>query len=623
MSSSARIDELHRKFDENPRRFFAPLANEYRKAGELEQAIALCRAHLPHQAGHISGHIVLAQALFDAGERDESREVFHQALELDPENLIALRYLGDIARDRGDLADARHWYQRVLEVDPRNEEMAELTRQVEREQAAARAVRAPTPMSVPAAEREEPRAPTVEMPAQQERAASGAYAFGDLDIAPSRSPYADDMGVREPDARPDLGRPATTEDGMPAALEWAPLPEEGQAESLWPPARAAEEPQTPDASADPFNAPGASAEDLLREIGGADADSSDRARFTTPSAGREPQLLDLGDLEAAADPFLDDWINPPTEPARDADPFAAGGYAPTPDADRLPSGGDLMLEGVEAEEAREAPAAEFEELSLDVATHPAEEDAEPALAEHDVVIDEAPFADASTTSQAPVELEPPVEMAAPPELELPDEPMPPAPVNESMAEADGWRESAGSLDDDASAEPAPAESAPAAFVTETMAELYLQQGFVQEALDVYRRLLAQRPDDAGLRERIEMLESAPPVRAEPEEEPAHASWSEAMPEPSIEGPTTAEEPEPVFSGPLARDFFASLAARRPAGAEPTGAESAWVEPEHAVHAASRAPGRASSEAATSGASTAIADDDIEAFNAWLEGLRKP
>jgi hypothetical protein len=46
----------------------------------------------------------------------------------------------------------------------------------------------------------------------------------------------------------------------------------------------------------------------------------------------------------------------------------------------------------------------------------------------------------------------------------------------------------------------------AAFVTETMAELYLQQGFLAEALDIYRQLLAQNPDDASLQDRVDQLE---------------------------------------------------------------------------------------------------------------------
>ena len=36
MASTVRIDELKKKFDENPRRYFAPLANEFRKASDIE-----------------------------------------------------------------------------------------------------------------------------------------------------------------------------------------------------------------------------------------------------------------------------------------------------------------------------------------------------------------------------------------------------------------------------------------------------------------------------------------------------------------------------------------------------------------------------------------------------------
>jgi hypothetical protein len=62
------------------------------------------------------------------------------------------------------------------------------------------------------------------------------------------------------------------------------------------------------------------------------------------------------------------------------------------------------------------------------------------------------------------------------------------------------------------ADPDPAVEAGAAdtaqpFVTETMAELYLQQGFREEALDVYRKLLEQNPDDQNIRERVESLAS--------------------------------------------------------------------------------------------------------------------
>src|SRR5437868_8702132 len=117
MAASARIDELRSKFDENPRRYFAPLANEYRKSGDLGTAIAICRTQLRLFPSHMSGHVVLGQALFEAGELTEARTIFSRAVELDPENLIALRHLGDIAREVGEREEARGWYRRVLDAD--------------------------------------------------------------------------------------------------------------------------------------------------------------------------------------------------------------------------------------------------------------------------------------------------------------------------------------------------------------------------------------------------------------------------------------------------------------------------------------------------------------------------
>ena len=107
MSAATRIDELKKRYDENPRRFFAPLANEYRKSGDLEMAITLCQQHLADQPGNMNGQVVYGQALYEAGRFDEAKATFETALTLDPENLIALRHLGDIACTNGANEKAR------------------------------------------------------------------------------------------------------------------------------------------------------------------------------------------------------------------------------------------------------------------------------------------------------------------------------------------------------------------------------------------------------------------------------------------------------------------------------------------------------------------------------------
>jgi len=144
MASSALIDDLLKQFAENPRRVFARLANEYRKRGELDTAIEICRAHVPLQPTYISGYIVLGQALYETGQLAEAQSTFETALGLDPENLIGLRQLGDIARSKGDADGARGWYRRLLEVDPQNDEVEALLRELD---APAVATPAPAPQA--------------------------------------------------------------------------------------------------------------------------------------------------------------------------------------------------------------------------------------------------------------------------------------------------------------------------------------------------------------------------------------------------------------------------------------------------------------------------------------------
>src|SRR5437016_10464273 len=70
--------------------------------------------------------LVFGRGLYQRGRDEEATAVFEAALSLDPENLIALRHLGDIARGAGDPVGARGWYQRVLDADPRNDEIIQL-----------------------------------------------------------------------------------------------------------------------------------------------------------------------------------------------------------------------------------------------------------------------------------------------------------------------------------------------------------------------------------------------------------------------------------------------------------------------------------------------------------------
>ena len=501
MASSARIDELRKKFDENPRRYFAPLANEYRKAGEIEQAISICREYLPQQPGHMSGHIVYGQALFEARQFEEAKTVFETALSLDPENLIALRHLGDIALVLADSEGARSWYRRVLEADPRNEDIQAQLAKLDRA-----ASEAPTPAvggNAVATEPTSSSAATVVMAAvpRPEMAAPAPPAPS----APS-APPAPAVTATSPTAEIVLddvapGAPATAATTPVAADIPLDLPDSSPAPSDKPEAPAFEIAPTAISDADTgAQAPPTGAIEGLESTSAAgDAapvDSFSLDGLETTSMGGEapivPAAPDAPDIPLSAG-------NPPAEEALDLDLGALDATPPAPNegaSSPAAAAAPLDIEIPAEAPPPPAPAADIPSLDFDV---PAVREPEPAPAAPAMALD------LPATEAPEPQSQPQAESAAPepPPMEFLDLGGP-----SSQPTSDAGAPVAGAP----SASEAPETGDP--FATETMAELYLRQGHRDEALRVYKALLAQRPGDAGLAARIRGLEtpSGPTIR---------------------------------------------------------------------------------------------------------------
>jgi cytochrome c-type biogenesis protein CcmH/NrfG len=98
MADLARLDELRRLFAEHPRRYFAPLASALRRAGDPGAAVQVARAQLAEQPEHLTGHVILAQALADVGDLEGARAAFERAHAVDDGNVVALGALVQLAR---------------------------------------------------------------------------------------------------------------------------------------------------------------------------------------------------------------------------------------------------------------------------------------------------------------------------------------------------------------------------------------------------------------------------------------------------------------------------------------------------------------------------------------------
>jgi tetratricopeptide (TPR) repeat protein len=469
-----RLRELQEKFDENPRRYFAPLANEYRKGGQPKRAIEICRAHLAQMPGHMSGQIVFGQSLFEAGEYAEARQVFERALVLDPENLIALRSLGDMSLQNGDTTEARSWYTRLLDADPKDTTVIALVSEID---ASGEATPAEAVPSVPGSD----------------------VAAGDQQI-----PFIADV-QNEATAAAANAQHSETPASPETKTEWtAPQPAASEAPS---PAAAKES-----------------------EIAPPMPSELDSARDVAP-----PMPSELASMrEEVAPPMPSELANAREEDAS-SPPLGLERHYP---AEQL-SQDEIETLGVTAERtplvSRKIEVNEPLVSRRDEAENPLDNWDVPD--QTGVQEDVAPAASASADY---FELNEPAEDAA-------------EPAATEAAPAAGESAFSG-----ASAEP---------FVNETMAQLYLKQGYTQLALQVYHRLAEARPDDQRLKDRIaeiEASERAAPAKVEAPGDSPPPSPTEREP---VESPTRDEpraEPEAVAARqPSVREFFATLGRRRP------------------------------------------------------------
>lgn len=110
-----RIADLKRRLQADPTSIaFAQLAEEHRRAGQLDEAVAVCRDGLLRHPGYLSARITLGRALAERGESADAEHEFELVLRSAPDNLAAIRGLGEICQKRGELDRALAYYRRAM-----------------------------------------------------------------------------------------------------------------------------------------------------------------------------------------------------------------------------------------------------------------------------------------------------------------------------------------------------------------------------------------------------------------------------------------------------------------------------------------------------------------------------
>lgn len=117
MVDHPRILALRRRVQEDPASIaFAQLAEELRRDGANEEAVAVCRAGLAHHPEYLTARVTLGRALVELDRLDQAFNELTYVLDAAPGNLPAIRALAEIYQRRGLMSEALVHYRRALQL---------------------------------------------------------------------------------------------------------------------------------------------------------------------------------------------------------------------------------------------------------------------------------------------------------------------------------------------------------------------------------------------------------------------------------------------------------------------------------------------------------------------------
>jgi tetratricopeptide (TPR) repeat protein len=127
-SAEARIRDLRRRMGQSATSpLFVGLAEEYRAAGHLPEAIRVLEKGLAAHPDYVAARVALGRAYLDADRTDDAAGMFARALALDPANMVSARSLAEIHLSRGEKIEAikRYKLYHALSGDHNVEEIIE------------------------------------------------------------------------------------------------------------------------------------------------------------------------------------------------------------------------------------------------------------------------------------------------------------------------------------------------------------------------------------------------------------------------------------------------------------------------------------------------------------------
>jgi hypothetical protein len=483
--AESRVEELRRRIERDPgSRLFAQLAEQLRKDGELEEAIRVARGGLEKHPDYPSARLTLGHALLDAGDPAAARDELDKAFKGAPDNILASRLLGEALETLGDLEAAVSQFRRTLDMAPGDRHVQARIQSIQERLAApggegAPVRGAPTP----------PEDPGVVSRAAPPQAGTGG-------ASPSPKPPPDHTKPMQAVKR---------EEAPPRAVGPPPEPPEPEEGGLPPTIRIRMPGDPVGGIPPPTSRPPAAATPPRVEKPGAGEEAA--AAETTLPDRRERNADALPATLPGGRGHAEKTKPGPGEPAPGGlaesagPPSGEGGAEGRAQADDVKGGGDTDL----APTLPSSRAAEY--AAMDAAPPPPGSPGEVTTPDGG-----ASGARPTEPPATPREEEPPPARApAPPTSEPRPASAKPPPPEAARAEPEPSAAERRPLPASAPPDAQPTQGTEAAgqpLSSGTLAELYFQQGLVEQAVEVYRDVLAAEPGNEAARARLAELEAA-------------------------------------------------------------------------------------------------------------------
>lgn len=124
-------DYLKKYQDDPTSRVFAPLAEAYRKAGMIDEAIEICREGLKVHPQFVGGRVALARALFEKKRYPEVIDELVSVTRDVPDNLAAQKLVAESALMLGRVSESLTAYKMLLYFNPTDAETAKIVSELE------------------------------------------------------------------------------------------------------------------------------------------------------------------------------------------------------------------------------------------------------------------------------------------------------------------------------------------------------------------------------------------------------------------------------------------------------------------------------------------------------------